>query len=388
MRILALSEAPDLPESHLLAGLARRGVEMHWAGDLASPRKATLEQGGVIVHPLSIRSRCSLGALVGIRELLQIHRFDLIHSFTSRALSNALIASCGLSVGHIAYRGTVGRLSRWDPSAWLTFLNPRIDAIVCVCDAVRESLKALHLPDERLHTIHKGHDLGWYTAPAPLTRSSLHIPDDAFVLGCTANIRRKKGIDLLITALEQLTCDRPIHLLLIGEIRDDAVSAQITASPKRGAIHLLGYRADAAAISQICDAVVMPSREREGLPKSIIEGMAYGRCAIVTDSGGMPELVTHELHGLVVPRGEIAPLRDAIERLACDRSLTIRLGAQARERIRTAFSAELTAERHLALYRQIIGARSGGISVSTSSRQHVAGNQAVISTSSARNVTQ
>ena len=105
----------------------------------------------------------------------------------------------------VAYRGIVGNVSFFNPVSWLRFLNPRIDRIVCVANAVRDyfladaagiSAAAAGAPV----TIYKGHSLDWYRA-TPADLRSVGVPPGSFVIGCVANYRPRKGIELLVDAL-------------------------------------------------------------------------------------------------------------------------------------------------------------------------------------------
>jgi glycosyltransferase involved in cell wall biosynthesis len=239
-------------------------------------------------------------------------------------------------------------------------LNPRIDRIVCVADAVRDYFLRmqpafLRLPAERLVTIHKGHSLDWYGAqPADLT--AVAVPPGSFVVACVANYRPRKGIEVLVDAFARLPAEWRSHLLLIGGGMDArALERRIASSGCGERIHVLGFRKDAPALTAACDVFVLPSTKREGLARSLIEAMAYGVAPVATDCGGNPELVVHGVSGLLVPVGDAAALAAAIGKLHDDPALRRRLGAAARERIGRDFRIEDTIEKTLALYRTLSG---------------------------------
>jgi glycosyltransferase involved in cell wall biosynthesis len=77
--------------------------------------------------------------------------------------------------------------------------------------------------------------------------------------------------------------------------------------------------------------VVVPSR-REGYGMTAREAMAYGRPVVATAVGGLVDAVEDGVTGLVVPPGDTAALRAALERLLDDGALRARLGAAARAR--------------------------------------------------------
>jgi len=92
--------------------------------------------------------------------------------------------------------------------------------------------------------------------------------------------------------------------------------------------------------------VVCPSR-REGFGVVCAEAMAHGRPVVASAVGGLKDLVLDGETGLLVPPGDVAALRAALERLLGDRGLRERLGVAARERTRR----ELSWDRHVASVR-------------------------------------
>ena len=88
------------------------------------------------------------------------------------------------------------------------------------------------------------------------------------------------------------------------------------------------------AVSEQLDAatvLVLPSWP-EGLGRVIIESFARGRAVVATDGGGIPDLVTHEVEGLLVPPADTIALASALERVLGDQELAERMGAAARVR--------------------------------------------------------
>ncbi len=354
MRILAITAQPDLPEAYLLRGLKEAGVELTCVGEADAKRRELIEEVGIPYHELTLQSKVSFSAMRTLRRLIAEVKPDIVHSFAGRGLSNALLATLGKPVMHVAYRGTMGHLSRWDPTSWITFLNSRVRAIICVSDAVRQYLLSIGIPPSRLRTIYKGHDCAWYTQKQKADLSTLGIPLDAFIVGYTANMRPVKGADVLLEALRYLPATSHIHALLIGEVRDPVITALGAEPSVAPRAHFAGFRADAAALVSACHAIVMPSREREGLPKSVIEGMAQGICPVVSRVGGMPELVKDGECGLIVPPSNATALAQALRQLELDRALCSQLGSAAKKRIETKFNISATIKAHLQVYTELL----------------------------------
>jgi glycosyltransferase involved in cell wall biosynthesis len=88
----------------------------------------------------------------------------------------------------------------------------------------------------------------------------------------------------------------------------------------------------------------------EGMPMALLEAMSFGLPVIATPVGGVPEIVTHGLDGLLVPAGDIDALAAAITRLASDPELRARLGRAARETVAKRFSLDSAVEQLLGIY--------------------------------------
>jgi glycosyltransferase involved in cell wall biosynthesis len=96
---------------------------------------------------------------------------------------------------------------------------------------------------------------------------------------------------------------------------------------------------------------VLPSY-LEGMPMALLEAMSWGLPVIATAVGGIPEIITHEVNGILVPPGDIEALAAAIARLLGDSRLRQRLGAAARATIATRFPLATSIERLLEIYRR------------------------------------
>lgn len=360
IKALCVTEDPDRPTTATFAGLQRAGVDVTVICPAHSERRAWLAENGVRLLDIPLRKRVDRDAVRRLRAELISGHYDILHLFSNKALQNGLAASRGLPVKIVAYRGIVGNVSFFSPVSWLRFLNPRIDRIVCVANAVRDYFLEmrpafLRIPAERLVTIYKGHSLDWYRA-VPADLAAVGVPKGAFALACVANYRPRKGIEVLVDAFAQLPAAWQAHLLLIGGGMDARpLARRIAASGVAERIHVLGYRSDAPSLTAACDVFVLPSTKREGLARSLIEAMAYGVAPVVTDCGGSPELVVHGECGLVVPVRDAGALATAVRQLHDDKTLRARFGAAARERIARNFRIEDTIAQTLALYRGLTG---------------------------------
>ena len=358
IRALCIVEDADRPTIVMFIGMRRAGIELTFICPHPSDSQADLSEAGFRVLDLKIRSRIDLAGIRLLRDEIRQGGYNIMHVFSNKALQNGLLATLGLPIRIVAYRGIVGNVSFLDPISWMRFLNPRIDRIVCVADAVRDYFLQmrpafLRMPVERPVTIHKGHSLDWYTAP-PADLQEFGIPPGAFVVGCVANFRPRKGIELLVETMADLPDEWQARLLLVGRMDAPSLKKLIAASPVANRIHRIGHHHNAPALAAACDVFVLPSIKREGLARSLIEAMAYGVPPIVTDCGGSPEVVVDGVSGLVVPVRDVGAISLAIRQMHEDSELRHRMGRAARERIGNDFRIEDTIAKTVDLYRSLV----------------------------------
>ncbi len=357
MRVLAVTTHSDRPEAETFVGLAKHGVDLEVMCSPSSLYYDHLKESGLRVTDLEINKRVDFPAIQAIRRRLKSRDFNIIHGFDNKTISNAVIATSGFPVKVVAYRGIVGNVSFFNPGSWLTYLNPKVDRVVCVAEAVRKFFLNMRflwmrLAAEKFVTIYKGHSLDWY-GDLPADLAEFHIPKNAFVVGCIANYRPRKGIEVLVDSARHFRPGQSVHFLLVGDMNSDRLRKQIQNSPAKHAIHLAGYRLDAPALMASCDAYVLPSLRREGLPKGVIEAMAYAVPPIVTDSGGSPELIEDGISGLIVPSGNARAIAEAVEYFLVNPDARRQVGRNARERIGSHFRIEKTIEETYRLYQQL-----------------------------------
>ena len=141
-----------------------------------------------------------------------------------------------------------------------------------------------------------------------------------------------KGIDLLLDACAGL----PVELLVVGD-GPERPSLERRAAALGVRARFLGEQTgeDKAGWLAAADVLVLPSRvlpdgRTESAPLVLLEAMAAGVPVLATRVGGNPDLITEGENGLLVPPGEAAPLRAALEQLLAGPGLRRRLAEAGR----------------------------------------------------------
>jgi glycosyltransferase involved in cell wall biosynthesis len=162
-------------------------------------------------------------------------------------------------------------------------------------------------------------------------RAELGLARDDVVVGTVANLRANKDWPNLLDAARRVVDHEPrCRFVGVGqgpleaEVRD--LHARLGLDDR---VLLLGHRDDAVRVMAACDVFVLASYY-EGLPVAVMEAMALGLPVVATAVGGVPEMITDGVEGLLVPPRDPGALARAIERLARDPSRRAAMGAAAR----------------------------------------------------------
>jgi glycosyltransferase involved in cell wall biosynthesis len=143
-------------------------------------------------------------------------------------------------------------------------------------------------------------------------------------------------------------------LVIVGEGSLDGELRALAASLGRAVadrIVFTGRREDVAAITAEIDVAVLPSlREAQGI--SILEAMARHKPVVASAVGGIPEVLTNGLDGLLVPPADPAALAEACIRLACSPSLRSRMGEAGRATVEARFSLDAIVRRIEEVYEE------------------------------------
>ena len=368
MRLLVVSRyghAPSTrPEAEIYLALARTGrYEITVVTDVESEYVARFRASGMrvlLAHPERRRDREATAAL---RAELRRARYDALVLYNSRAIANGVRAARGMpDLTVVAYRGYAGNLHWYDPANYLKLFHPRVDAIVCNNVGV-----ARHIEANRwwargrpiTHVVNKGHALEWYAAPAPVDTAELGVPAGAPLVVCVANAARFKGVPYLLRAFNEVDPALGAHLVLCGRGMDAPAHRAIVAAGGAGVarrVHFPGYRDDVFGIVAAADLKVLPSIKGESLTKAVIEAMALGTCALITDIPGNEELLEHGVSGWKVPPRDAPALARAIEHLLADRGLRQNLAHAARERLAGPLSHARTVREMDAFFQRVVAA--------------------------------
>jgi glycosyltransferase involved in cell wall biosynthesis len=296
-----------------------------------------IEAAGVPVHCLDGPRPTSVAWLARLRRLVGDHDIDLVHTHMPAPAVAARVALPGRRPAFVHTEHNLWDryrpLTRWANRA----TYGRNAAVVAVSAAVADSVRARRpVPEVVVHGV-DAPDAPDAPAPEPpdpaAARRRLGIDGAGPVIGTVGNFTAKKDHAGLVRAFARLAAGDPGAVLVLvgaGPLEDD-LRAQVDAVGLAGRVVFAGSRGDVPDLLAAFDVFVLSSRY-EGLPIALLEAMAAGRACVATDVGGVPEVVTDGVDGVLVPPGDPDALAAALAAVAGDADRRATLGAGAEQR--------------------------------------------------------
>ena len=351
---ISQSGSPSLAERMLIKGLHLNGVDLTVITHNQTQESKELEALGIKFEYFPILKKISPEIIRKLRKLMLAENYDILHLTYGKAITNGILASRGIKIKIVVFFGSMSVY--WhDPSAYLSFLNPRIDKIICISNNVRDHVRK-QLPErmrDKAVRIYRGFDPQSLEQVVPVTRQSLNIPEDGFIIGCVATVRKIKGIPYLIKAADSLPAGLPVYFIIVGTDSDSQSVKRLVEKTKYSQnFRLMGKQKVAPAFTSICDLYVQPSIT-EGLGRAIIEAMSLRKPVIVTDNGGAQELVEEGVCGFVVPAKSAEAIGTKILFCYENRNTLKKMGENARERINSHFHINNSVVQTIELYYEI-----------------------------------
>ncbi len=296
---------------------------------------ASLEGVGVRVHGLGATASADLRWTVALRRLLAEGRYDLVHAHLPYTAAFGRLVALTLPRGRrpaLVYT----EHSLWNKAAILTKALNRSTVgldrgLIVVSDTARDALpRALR---SRARVVVHGIDRSRFAVPAAQrdawrrdVRAELGVADDEILALTVANLRSEKGYDVLLEAARlAVAAGAPVRFVSVGR---GPLEADLAAAARAGGLEerftFLGTRTDTARLMAGSDVFVLPSHQ-EGMPVALMEAMSAGLPVVATIVGGVPDVVTDDVEGLLVPPGRPDLLAEAVTRLARDDALRARL---------------------------------------------------------------
>jgi len=221
------------------------------------------------------------------------------------------------------------------------------DWIVGICDATANNIRSIHsVPARKVVRVYNG------AVPLQLAPKEEWPAKTGFTLVFVGRLAPVKNHGLLLHAFRMALSSMPeLRLWMVGDGGEremlETMAAELGISSQ---VKFWGQQLDVAPFFSAADAFIMSSKS-EGLPMSLLQAFSLGLPAIVTDVGGMGEVVRLAKAGITVPVTDPAGMAAAILRLASSDAERKQFSTNAKEAFHARFTLQTMVDAYMDLYR-------------------------------------
>lgn len=300
-----------------------------------------------------------------IRSFVKKEKVAIVHTFfeTSDLWAGPIAKLSGCPI-LVSSRRDLGILRSRKHRIGYKILRGMYDSVLTVSPQVTEfCIQQDGLDPARVQTLFTGLDMDCLanTASRDLMRRELDIPLTAPVIVTVGNIRKVKGIDILLeTASIVCRAYSDAVFLVVGRKSEEEhcreLESRAAALGLGKNFRMIGSREDVFSILQMSDVFCLPSRS-EGFSNALIEAMACGLPCIATNVGGNPEVLTHGKTGLLVPSENCDAMALALTHLLSDPNRAREMGLRGKSLVQSRFTTEAMITNLVGVYQRLIAAK-------------------------------
>lgn len=190
-------------------------------------------------------------------------------------------------------------------------------------------------------------------------RQQLGLAQDEHILLVVGRLSPEKGHRFLLEALPKVLARHPgLKLIIVGAGPErPALATLIQQKSLNNHVFFAGYQEDVTPYYRACDLLIIPSLS-EGMPMAALEAMSCGRPVLATTVGGIPEVVTHGVSGLLVEPMQSSQLTVALLELLDNPDKMAEMGRTGQQHVLKEFHPQKRLQRIAQLYQDVLNERS------------------------------
>jgi sugar transferase (PEP-CTERM/EpsH1 system associated) len=315
--------------------------------------------GTVNVHFLKRNQGIDYTYPFKLAKLLRKEKVHILHLHNSTAFFYGVIAGGIARVPVIVYtehaRDVFPNLKVRIADKFLSLFTNKV---IVVADFLKKNLiKYEWFNPSKVMTIYNGIDGSKFKAEFDKSeiKRGLGLSENSRIIGMVARLDPIKNHKSLIMSMQSVIKKFPEAILLIigdGPIRNE-LEVFVEKCDLKKNVTFLWTRHDIPQLLSVMDIFVLCSMS-EGLPITLLEAMAGGKPIVATRVGGIPEVIEHNINGLLIPSGNIEALLDAILELLRDTEKAKQLGAAAERKFERNFSLSSMVEKYQEVYEALL----------------------------------
>jgi len=230
------------------------------------------------------------------------------------------------------------------------------DHLVAVSHSQKQKLKKWLVPGDKISVVHNAiNPENFLHIEKTDMKKEFGFPDDSLVYISGGRFSKEKGMTYLVqAAIKAISRNARLRFVLFGDGPDLAsIREAISQSGNDDKILCPGFRSNFISYLKGSDFFINPSLS-EGLPNVVLEAMATGIPILATSVGGVPEIISHQKNGYLVPPGNVDSLATGIIFLSSEEDRVREYAMKARKSIDARFSFEKQNEKLISLYKKLL----------------------------------
>lgn len=317
------------------------------------------------LHVLPLRKTYDWNAIKvakQIRKIIRQEKVSIVHTFfeTSDLWAGPIARLSGCPV-LISSRRDLGILRSRKHKIGYKIMGRIYDAVLAVSPQVRDfCIQHDGLNPDKVRTLFNGMETEHVQGSRGrlAMRQEMRIADETPVITTVGNIRRVKGIDILVQAAQQVCRKYPKALFLVVGRKSEPeycrqLESKIASLGLTDNFLFLGSREDVFPILRMSDIFCLPSRS-EGFSNALIEAMACRLPCVATEVGGNSEVIKHGESGFIVASEDWQDLAARVNYLLDDSSLATEMGLRGEEVIQSRFTAQAMIGELVQVYQELL----------------------------------
>jgi glycosyltransferase involved in cell wall biosynthesis len=302
-----------------------------------------------------------LSAIRKLKRLVSKVKPDLFQTHAVKSHFLTRLSGISPSIPWIAFH------HGYTSTSWRTGLYNELDRwslkaaaqVVTVSRASLEQLRTKGVDIKKIRVIHnavpadcRGETVD--TSHVRALRASLGIPAEQKVILSIGRLSKEKDQASLVDALSELRGSFSPHLVIVGDGPErKAIMERVRILGLTNRVTVTGLQDHVRHFYSLADVVVISSRS-EGSPNVLLEALALGVPIIATAVGGIPEMVNHGEHALLVQHGNRRQMADSIARILAERDVAQSLVENGKMLVHTKFSTASRARTLSDMYKEIL----------------------------------
>ncbi len=351
--------------------LAGRGHEVHF---ISYERPFRLQEDAPRIHFHQVEINhyelfkypdYTLPLSVKMAEVVREHKLDILHVHYAVPHATAAILAKDMLAPEFTPRiittlhGTDSALLGADPNYGPAILHAlkRSDAVTTVSNYLKMETRRVLGFDGPIEVIHNFFQPGAASRSRQEVRNELRLSENEVMILHSSNLRRIKRIDLLLQAVAGIQPRKGFKLVILAGGNFQPYAEQVRQLDLSDQVIVLENVMRIEDYLQAADLALYTS-ENESFCLSILEAMFFGCPSVATEVGGIPEVISDNKTGRLVPFGNIQQLSNAIEELIRNPELRHSLGTAAQHHAKESFSVSKIIPQYENIYFSLLAAKS------------------------------